>query len=80
MDLKPVATEKAVKLVDVENTLTFETSRNVRKPALKKEIETLFKVKVSGVRTLVKKNKKIAYVRLAKGYTAADVATKMGMI
>ena len=80
MDLKPVATEKAVKLVDVENTLTFETSRNVRKPALKKEIEMLFNVKVSGVRTLIKKNKKIAYIRLAKEYAAADVATKMGMI
>ena len=40
--LKPVATEKAVKLMDTENTLVFETSRGARKEEIKKKIETLF--------------------------------------
>jgi len=80
MELKLLSTEKAVKLIDIENTITFETARNARKPEIKKEIEKLFKVKVEGVRTLMKKNKKIAYIRLTKEYPAADVATKLGMI
>ena len=80
MDLKPVTTEKAVKLIDVENTIVFVTSRNARRGSIKKEIEKLFKVKVMRVRTLIRKNKKIAYVKMAKGNPAIDIATKLGMI
>lgn len=78
--LRPVATEKAVKLMDVENTLVFETNRNTRKELLKTRIEKLFGVKVVNVRTLVRANKKMAYVRFAASNPAADIATKLGMI
>lgn len=78
--LRPVATEKAVKLMDVENTLVFETNRNARKEVLKARIEKLFGVKVASVRTLVRANKKMAYVRFAVSNPAADIATKLGMI
>ena len=80
MELKPVTTEKAVKLIDMENTMVFETSRHSRKDTIKKEIESLFKVKVSKIRTHIQKNKKIAYVRMAKENPAIDIATKLGMI
>lgn len=80
MQLRPITTEKAVKMIDVENTLSFETERRATKTAIKKEVETLFSVKVDKVRTLIKANKKYAFVRLNKSNLAADVATKLGMI
>ncbi len=80
MNLKPLSTEKAVKLMDSENTLLFETDRKSSRDKIKKEIESLFNIKVEKIRTLVKKNKKIAYVRLSKENVASDVAAKLGMI
>ena len=80
MNLKPVTTEKAVMLIELQNTLTFETEKNNSKDDIKKEIEELFEVKVDGVRTLVRKNKKYAYAKLNKKNPAIDVATKLGLM
>ena len=80
MNLRPITSEKAVKMIDLDNTLLFETERRVTKTEIKKEIESLFSVKVSSVRTLVKANKKFAFVRLNKANPAIDIATKLGMI
>lgn len=80
MLLKPVTSEKAVKLIDIENTLLFATTRRAQKPEIKKEVESLFSVKVVAVRTMIKNNEKYAYVKLAKENPAIDVATKLGMI
>ena len=80
MILKPITSEKAVKLIDVENTLLFEAPRSARKPEIKKEVERLFSVKVADIRTFVRGNKKFAYVKLNKSNPAIDVATKLGMI
>jgi len=78
--IKPVATEKAIKLVEIENVLVFEVDRRVNKTKIKEEFEKIFKVKVEGVRTLVRKNKKLAYIRLDKKNPAIDLATKLGMM
>lgn len=78
--LKPITSEKAVRLIEAENSLLFETERERKKPEIKKEIEVLFNVKVEKVRTFIKSNKKYAYVRLDKKNPAIDVATKLGMI
>ncbi|MBS3065841.1 50S ribosomal protein L23 [Candidatus Pacearchaeota archaeon] len=80
MNLRPITSEKAVKMIDLDNTLLFETERRVTKTEIKKEIESLFSVKVSSVRTLVKANKKFAFVKLNKANPAIDIATKLGMI
>ena len=80
MILKPVTSEKAVKMVDIENTLLFETERKNRKKDIKAEIEKIFSVKVDKVRTLIRSNKKYVYVKLKKENPAIDVATKLGMI
>ena len=80
MKLKPVSTEKAVKMIDSENTLVFETERNARKENIKKEIEGLFEIKVAGIRTSMRKNKKFAFVKLDKKNLAVDLATRLGMI
>ncbi|RLG17421.1 50S ribosomal protein L23 [Nanoarchaeota archaeon] len=73
-------TEKAVRLIEKENTLTFIVDEKARKEDIKKEVERLFNVKVKKVRTCFGKRGKKAYVRLEKDYKAMDVATQMGMI
>jgi len=80
MILKPVTSEKAVKMIDLDNTLLFEVHRRERKKDIKKEVESVFDVKVEKVRTLIRHNKKYVYVKLNKKNPAIDVATKLGMI
>ena len=80
MNLKPVATEKAIMKVELENILTFLVDQKNTKQEIKKEIEDLFKVKVEKVRTQIRNNKKTAYVKLNKKYLAIDLATKLGLM
>ncbi len=80
MILRPITSEKAVKMIDIENTLLFETERRATKTEIKKEVESVFSVKVEKVRTSVQGNKKYAYVKLNKANPAIDIATKLGMI
>jgi large subunit ribosomal protein L23 len=80
MILKPVSSEKAVKMIDLDNTLLFKVERKETRTTIKKEIETMFSVKVDKVRTLLRGNKKYAYVRFSKETPAVDIATKLGMI
>ena len=63
MNIKPLTTEKAVMLIEKENILTFETSREETKEMLKKEIEGMFDVKIEKIRTLIRNGKKYSYVK-----------------
>ncbi len=78
--MKPIVTEKAVMMIEAQNVLTFETRKEKTKREIKKELEDLFGIKIEKIRTLVKKNKKYAYVKLKKEFPAIDVATKLGLI
>jgi len=78
--MKPIVTEKAVMKIESENLLTFETEKNKKKDEIKKEVEEMFEVKVEKVRTLIRDNKKYAYVKLKKEFLAIDVATKLGLM
>lgn len=78
--MKPITSEKAVKMIDIDNTLMFEVSRRDGKEKIKKEVERVFEVKVEKIRTMIKQNKKIAFVKLDKKNPAIDVATKIGVI
>ena len=80
MLLKPVTTEKAVKMIELDNIILFETSLQSKKPEIQKEIESMFNVKVEKVRTHIRANKKFAYVKLNKANPAIDISTKLGMI
>ena len=80
MILKPVTSEKAVKMIEIDNTLLFETERRYKRNEIKAEVEKAFSVKVDDVRTHIRSNKKYSYVRLNKKNPAIDVATKLGMI
>lgn len=78
--IRPLITEKAVMLIESQNTLTVEAPIRVSRSEIKKEVEDIFNVKVDKIRTLVKKGKKYAYVKLNPKHLAMDVATKLGMI
>lgn len=77
----PVATEKAIRMIEAENTLTFTVDRDARKPAIKKQIEGLYKIKVMKVNTMItSKGTKRAYIKLAQDTPALDVATQLGLL
>jgi len=78
--MKPIVTEKAVMKIEAQNTLTFETSKIKTKEEIKKEFEEVFNAKVQRIRTLVKGNKKYAYIKLKKQFPAIDIATKLGLM
>jgi large subunit ribosomal protein L23 len=78
---RPLITEKALGVKETEGTLVFEVAADATKTEVKQAVETLFKVKVSTVRTMnyVGKERrrgkftgfrpdwKKAYVRLREG-------------
>ena len=77
----PVASEKSMRMIEFGNTLTFVIDDKDNKTKVKQEIEKNFNVKVDSVRILIdKKGKKRAFVKLKKGYNAADIATKLGLM
>jgi len=80
MNLKPIVTEKAVMLIESQNILTFATEKERTKTEIKNEIENIFKVKVHGVRTMIRNNKKYVYIQLKKEFPAIDIATKLGLM
>ncbi|QNI36261.1 50S ribosomal protein L23 [Edaphobacter albus] len=78
---RPLITEKGMGVKETQNTLVFEVAENATKTEVKQAVETLFKVKVSAVRTANVEGKerrrgryagyrpdwKKAYVRLKSG-------------
>jgi large subunit ribosomal protein L23 len=77
----PLATEKAVRIMEMENKLVFIVDRKAKKPEIKKAVEEIFKVKVTNVNTLIlPSGKKKAYVTLSTDTPARDVATQLGLL
>ncbi len=79
--LYPITNEKAIGLIEFQNTLTFVVEKASTKQQVKKDIEELFEVKVASVNTLITPTgKKRAYVKLGKGFKADDVAAKLKIV
>ena len=77
----PISTEKAVRLMELDNKLVFIVDRKSTKEKIKEEIEKMFNVKVIKVNTLITPlGLKKAYVKLSKETPAIDVATKLGLM
>ena len=77
----PLATEKAIRMIESENTMTFEVEKKAAKTDIKKQVEALYKVKVTKVNTMITpRGTKRAYVKLAMNTPAIDVATQLGLI
>ena len=77
----PLATEKAVRMMEIENKLVLIVDRKATKNDIKKSVEELFKVKVLKVSTLnTPDNLKKAYILLSSETPAIDVAPKLGLM
>ncbi len=76
----PVATEKAIRLMELNNELVFIVDNKATKEDVKKAIEEMFKAKVEKVRiTRLIKGVKKAYIKFSKETNAIDIATQLGM-
>ncbi|MGC9009052.1 MAG: 50S ribosomal protein L23 [Sulfolobales archaeon] len=79
--IRPVASEKALSLIEKENTLILIVDRRANKKIIKEAVEKIFNVKVDDVRTMITRTgEKKAYVKLRKDYKASDVATRLGIL
>jgi len=79
--IRPVITEKAIDKVERENTLVLIVDRKATKHMIKRAVEEVFGVRVVKVNALITpQGEKKAYVKLAKEYSAVDVASRLGML
>ncbi|MDP2925433.1 MAG: 50S ribosomal protein L23 [Nanoarchaeota archaeon] len=78
--IRPITTEKAVRMIELSNIITIEVNRKDSKKDIKKSFEEMFKVKIESINTVIRHNTKYAYIRLNKNNPAIDIATKLGMI
>jgi len=77
----PLATEKSVGIVDRGNTITYIVDSRASKTEIKKEFEKMFNVRVSRINTInMPRNTKKAFIKLAKGSNATDVALKLKLV
>ncbi len=73
--------EKAMKLLQTENKISFIVSKDSNKTNVKQELEKLFSIKIDKINIINSPDgEKIAIVKLNKSSNAMDIATKLGMI
>jgi large subunit ribosomal protein L23 len=79
--LHPLLTEKAIGKIEKENKLVFIVNRNSSKKQIEWAMEKAFEVKVDKVTTMIdRKGRKKAWIKLSKEFSAADIATRLGML
>lgn len=77
----PHLTEKSMNMVELENKLVFIVSKDADKKEIKEAVESEFGVKVKWVKTeITTRGQKKAYIKISPEFSAADIASKLGMI
>ncbi len=77
----PLATEKAVRLLDKENKVLFVVDLAATKSDVKNAFEKQFEMRVDGVNIYITNmGEKRAYIKLGKEHPAIDVMTKLGLM
>ena len=79
----PLISESAFNKMDsiTENALVFIVDRQSTKHEIKRAFESLYKVKVIKINTLITpQNKKKAFIKLSPDHSALDLATEVGII
>jgi large subunit ribosomal protein L23 len=77
----PIATEKAINMIERDNVITYIVDMRSNKADVKKEFEDSFKVKVKRVNIEIEtKNRKRAYITLKKEFKASDIALKLKLV
>ncbi|MGC8662672.1 MAG: 50S ribosomal protein L23 [Candidatus Micrarchaeia archaeon] len=79
--LYPIATEKAINLIEKNNIITYVVDMRSTKKGVKEDFEKRFNVKVDKVSMMTEPtNKKKAYIKLNQAYKASDIALKLKLI
>ncbi len=73
-------TEKALRMIELENKLVFLVDRKTNKEEIKKEFESLFNAKIDSINIQIRNNQKFAFIKLKKESPAIDIATKLGLM
>lgn len=76
----PLSTEKSVKMIEMENKITFVVDRRASRKEIEKEFFKEFGVKPLSINVHLKGNKKIAFIKLRQENPAIDIATKLGLM
>jgi len=77
----PISTEKALNMIDRNNTISYVVDFRSNKVQIKKEFEQTFGVKVKSINTeMTMNNTKRAYIRLKPEFKASDVARKLKLV
>lgn len=78
---KVIVSEKATRLSEFENKLTFEIDKHATKPIIKLLIENEFGKKVKSVNTVNSINgKKHAFVTFKDEGVASDLSSELGLL
>jgi large subunit ribosomal protein L23 len=78
--IKPMMTEKAVRMIETENKIVFMVIRKATKEEIKKEFESAFESKIKSINMHIRKNQKIAFIKLKEENAALNIATKLGVM
>jgi len=79
--VRPVSTEKSFRLIERENKLIFIVDPKADKNSVKEAVEKTFNVKVEKVNIIRSiAGEKKAVVKLAKEYSAMDLASKLKIV
>ena len=77
----PIATEKAINMIENNNLIVYIVDSRATKTEIKKEFESLFKVKVASVATVrTPQNRKKAFIKIAPQFKASDIALKLKLV
>ena len=78
----PVATEKVVKMIEIENKIVFQLKdMHLDKSQVKASFEKEFNASVDKINLLItRKGKKRAIIKLKPDKSAGDIAVKLGII
>ena len=77
---RPYVTERTFDQIERENKLCFLVSDGASKTQIASAVEALYEVKVEAVNTARTIKGKKAFVRLAAENSAAELATKLGLV
>lgn len=77
----PIATEKAINMIERDNVITYIVSIGAHRDEIKKEFQDTFKVKVAKINVEIEpRNRKKAYITLDKQFKASDIALKLKLV
>ena len=80
MMLTPLSSEKAIRLLERENTLVFKVDDTLSKTEIKRLVEERFNVRVTRVNTMRGPQGRKAYVTLSRDASALDIASQLGLL